>query len=221
MKNFFVLLCLSVLLSCNDTNGTNGDGKLYIESSIVGGLRVSWLWLGDDGTFVRNPVNGANPIDYAKEKANNATQIGHYKKQGNTITATYESGKTETWNVEYDGNRLNTIAGLFVAEAEAMPDDYKLEGTYAASTFYGQIATVSAFNFMTDGSFTLNGQGFVNTEDAGGNAKAATGGTYKVNGNTLQLNFNNGQSTVSVIGEFKTGDSKYLIINQSMFSPKK
>lgn len=218
MKFLLTLLCITTLLSCNDTTGKKSGGTLYVESSIVGGLRISWLWLGDDGTFVRNPVNGVDPVNYALEKTTNAAQTGHYTKQDNKLSATYENGRTETWAMEYDGNRLNTIDGLFVGQAEEMPDNYPLSGSYAANTFYGQVANVSTFNFTPDGKFTLQGEGFVSTEDAGANAKSATGGTYKVSGNTLQLNFNNGQSTRSVIGIYKSGNSNFLIINQSFFS---
>ena len=233
MKFLIALLCVTMLLSCDDTANTGpaaaGDdattqnapapkGTLYIENSIVGGLQISWLWLGDDGTFVRNPANGANPINYALEKTNNAAQTGHYTKDGNTLHATYETGKTEDWAMEYDGNRLNTIDGLFVGQADEMPADYRLNGSYAARTFFRNVGNISTFNFKPDGTFTLDAEGYVTTEDAAANAKKASGGTYNITGNTLHLNYDNGESTVSVIGVYKAGNSNFLVINNNYFS---
>ena len=89
MKLLHLLVFCFLMASCNDTQSGNDDddtetgeeqtaetgskedgpeGTLYLQSYIVGGLSISWLWLGDDGNFVKNPVRGADPIDTCRRK---------------------------------------------------------------------------------------------------------------------------------------------------------
>lgn len=231
MKKLLIILWLPVIFSfiipsktlkaTHFTNAPFANGKLYIRSSIVGGLRLNWLYLGSDGVFVINPKHGADPINYTLEKQDNAANTGHYTATANSISVRYENGKTEKWPVEYLNGKLNTIDGLFTGQAPVMPAGYKISGKYSSGTFYMNVGNIRSFTFNTNGSFILEGEGFINNGVAASHAAKATGGTYTISGNTLKLNFNNGETSSSVIGIYNAGSSRFLVINDSFFSQGK
>jgi hypothetical protein len=201
----------------NNSRKENPDGTLYLQSYIVGGLSIGWLWLGDDGSFVKNPVSGANPIDLAAEKEGNAANTGTYTKNGDVISVTYLNGKTEDWKMEYLDGRLNTIDGWFATAQEGLPDNYKLNGNFTGNFKIGYVSKQQTYSFSNDGTLQLTGMATVNVDGAGG---TATGdpqkGTYTISGNTLRINMNNGDQSVALIGVIP-GDKPSIIINYTMF----
>jgi len=238
MKILRVLAICLMLASCSDNQKTATDddkpatgeptaeksspkevpkGTLYLESYIVGGLSIGWLWLGDDGSFVKNPVRGANPIDLAAEKELNAVNTGTYTKNGDLISVTYQSGKTENWKMEYTDGKLNTIDGWFVEPQQGMPDNYKLEGNFTGSFKIGYVSKQQTYSFHKDGSLELASMATVNVEGAGGTAVGEPEkGTYTISGNTLHITMANGDESVALIGVIP-GDKPSVIINYSMF----
>jgi len=237
MKFLHVLAICLLMASCSDNQtGTDDDtaatenaadktdngkenpkGSLYLLSNIVGGLSIEWLWLGADGNFVKNPVRGANPIDLAAEKEGNAANTGTYTKNGDVISVTYQSGKTEDWKMEYLDGRLNTIDGWFAAEQEELPANYKLNGNFTGNFKIGYVNKQQTYNFSNDGTLQLTGMATVNVEGAGGTATGdAQKGTYTITGNTLRINMNNGDQSVALIGVIP-GEKPSIIINYTMF----
>lgn len=192
-------------------------GKLYIQSSIFNGLKVYWLWLGDDGTFVAEPRFATNPINYPAEKAANPAGTGTYIKTANAISVTYNSGKKENWPLEYQGGRLNTIDGYFVTEPAKMPANYKLNGKYSAYTGSAAQLIIRTFNFKEDGTFVSGDETFVNNGVASGNSSASSTGTYNVYGNTLKLTFADGEVSRQNIGVYKSGAETWLVINSKLY----
>ncbi len=217
MKYLSIFLLSIVLFSCSSDAVAQRKGTLYLQSYIVGGLRIGWLWLGDDGTFVLNPIRGVDPVNMAIEKEQNAANAGTYTKKGNTISVTYYTGKKENWPMEYDGARLNTIDGWFVAPQKGMPAGYKLNGKYTANFHVGYVSKQQTYTFKNDGTLTLSSQATVNTGVGGGTATgAAEKGTYTIKGNTLNIMMANGDKSIAVIGVMP-GAKPSLIINYTMY----
>ncbi len=238
----FHILVLSLLLAaCNDTQTAtttdddgetttteqkdenespveNSKGTLYLQSYIVGGLQIGWLWLGDDGNFVKNPVRGADPLNIAAERELNTANTGTYTKNGDVIAVTYQDGKKEDWKMEYLDGRLNTIDGWFVQEQEGLPNNYKLNGSFTGNFKIGYVGKQQTYTFRDDGSFSLGSTATVNVDGAGGTATGEPeSGTYAIKGNTLHLTMNNGDQSVALIGVIP-GDKPSIIINYSMFT---
>lgn len=217
MKFFSLLLISIMFVSCSTSNAAAGKGTLYLQSYIVGGLSISWLWLGDDGSFVKNPVMGADPINMAVEKTQNATNSGTYIKRGNVISVSYYSGKKEDWKMEYLDGKLNTIDGWFVAPQKGLPANYKLSGKFTGNFKIGNIGKQQTYIFNKDGSFTLSGMATVNVDGAGGTAAGdSQKGTYSIKGNTLKIKMHNGDESTALIGLIP-GAKPAIIINYSMF----
>src|ERR1044071_8253867 len=82
------------------TERTKATGKLYlrtfmISSSMGSSLTIDWIYFGDDGTIVYNPLDGVDPVHLATERTNNADNFGKYKIQGDQLLITWENGKTD------------------------------------------------------------------------------------------------------------------------------
>ena len=97
----------------------NSTGKLYfrtlmLTSAYGSSLEISWIFLGNNGTLVRDPKHGVNPINYQAESADNANNIGKYKIAGNKLNVTWQNGQTEKWDIEYDHGELSAVDGGLV-----------------------------------------------------------------------------------------------------------
>lgn len=206
-------------------NFSNGsiNGKLYFRTffwtgSYGSSLEMTWFFLGNNGIIVKNPKHGVNPINYSAEAADNTANVGKYKIAGDKLFITWQNGEKSEWRVEHDHGDLIGIDGGVVSRPEAMPVNYKLSGQYAASSVLPNVSSVQTFVFSKDGTFTLNKFGAVHTSDVTAKSESDSHGTYNITGNTLYLNFANGEKLVAVIWIWDEGSGKKnLIINNSSF----
>ncbi|MDQ6757131.1 MAG: hypothetical protein M3004_09360 [Bacteroidota bacterium] len=207
--------------------GGNSNGKLYFRtlmlmSSYGNSLELSWLFLGNNGTIVRDPKHGVNPINFSAELADNADNAGKYKISNNKLNVTWQNGRTENWGLEYDHGELSAVDGGLVSRPDALPANYKISGQYAASAVLPGVSSVQTFVFSKDGTFTLNRLGTVHTAEVGGKSESNSNGTYTIGGNTLHLNFANGEKQVATIWMWDQGNGKHhLVINKSSFPQEK
>ena len=186
------------------------------------GLSLSWIYLGNDGTIVQDPKNGVDPVDINLEKQTNAENVGTYKINDKKIEVIWQNGKTAEWSIEYQKGEISAIDGGVVTLQKGMPSGYMLDGQYAASAMLPNVGQIKTFVFKPNGTFTLNTMGVVQTEDVGSTAEANTKGTYSIKGNTMKINFDNGQKIIAVITVFGSGDEKkFLILNNSSFPQEK
>ena len=205
------------------TVATNTNGKLYFRTFMWSGsygssLEMSWFFFGNNGMLVRNPVNGVNPINFAAELENNKDNVGNYKLAGKKMIINWQNGKSTEWSIETKGSELTAIDGGVVSSPDPMPANYRLSGQYAASAVLPNVSSVHTLVFSKDGTFTLNKQGTINTENVSALSKLDSKGTYKISGNTLWLNFENGVKQVAVIYIWDEGEGKkLLIINTSSY----
>ncbi len=80
------------------------------------------------------------------------------------------------------------------------------------------VSSVQTLVFSNDGTFTLNKQGAVSTSDMSAISKSDSKGTYKITGNTLWLNFDNGETHTGTIWIWDLDKGKRnLVINRSYF----
>ena len=207
----------------SNTGKSTSKGKLYFRtmmwtSQYGMSLELKWIFLGDDGTMVINPKNGVNPIDYPAELKNNADNVYTYKIAGNKLHITGQNGKMSTWGLEYRNSEISAMDAGIVTRPKAMPANYKLSGQYAASAVFPNVSSVHTLVFNNDGTFSLNKQGAISTRDVSALSKTASKGTYRISGNTLWLNFDNGHTEISTIYIWEQGGGKrHLVIDQSSF----
>lgn len=206
----------------NANYAKTAPGKLYLKTYFWTGmygsnLSISWIYLGNDGTVVRDPKNGVNPIDYKAELANNEKNVGKYKIEGSTITVTWNNGTTSNWKTTSKNGEYATIDGGIVTRQRGMPANYRLNGTFTASAFLPNVSSVNKFTFKPDGTFALYRSGSISTPDVSKFSDDELKGTYRIDGNTLRLNYANGDQKASVICVWDDGNKKNLVINSSYF----
>lgn len=198
------------------------SGRLYLRTYgyTIGGrysLAIDWVFLGNDGTIVFNPVGGVDPIDYKTEAEQNTQNIGRYTLNGNNLHITWRTGKTEKWSVEREGGDFSAINGGIVSQQSKMPAGYRLAGQFAAGAITANLGSVSTFQFRKDGTFTLESLGTVTTRDVTGKSEFSANGTYAINGNTLTLRYADGKVTKSVVCLWDGAGDRSLVINGRYF----
>lgn len=218
LRSLTGLFCFVFFITtgCNTAAAPLSKGTLYLENSIAGGLRLYWLYLGDDGTFVKDPKFGVDPVNYTLEKQNNSLNVGTYKKTHDMIMVTYANGKTETWKIEYLNGTLNTIDGLYASIESPLPSNFKLNGSFTANLYTTSIASTQTYTFNNDGNVTLTGLGAIRNDATNATASSQKRGTYFIKGNTISINFTNEQPLRAVIG-FLPGTKPSVIINETLF----
>lgn len=203
-------------------SGSTG-GKLYFRTmswmnQYGTTLDLSWIFLGDNGMIVYNPKHGVNPINYEAELADNADLVGKYTIANNIMTVKWQNGKTVNWKLESSGGKLTFVDGGIVTLAPALPNNYRLSGQYAAGAFMKNVSSVQTLVFNMDGTFTQKKSGAVYNNDMSAISQSDNQGTYNITGNTLRLNFDNGEKLIAVIRIWDMGGGKKrLIINSSSF----
>jgi hypothetical protein len=223
-KYLIPILFLNIVFFFSQCNTSGGrDGKLYLQSYFFNGLSLSWIYLGDDGTIVINPKNGVDPINYDLEKQNNGGNIGKYIISDKKLKINWDEGKTEEWDLEYDkDDEISVINGGIVTRQKGLPSDYKLNGQYAASSILPNVGRIQTFLFKDDGTFSLNSMGFIQTEDVGSSSQGSKKGTYTIKGNTMHMNFDDGDKLVAVITVFgEEKEKKFLVLNTTPFPQEK
>ncbi len=155
-------------------------------------LNISWIYLGNDGVIVVDPVAGANPIDLTKEEAKNASNTGTYTKQGDKLIIKWSYGKKAEWRVDKEGNKIKVLDGDIVTQPVPMPANYKLEGSYSASEVVPNASSVNTFHFKNDSTLELRRSGAVDTPGSSATPKDQRTRKYSITGNTLTLKMASG-----------------------------
>lgn len=231
MHLFSFLLAMFVVTACNDAQSSNtapdaSKGTLYLRTYMWTGaygsnLDISWLYFSNDGVLVRNPKHGVDPLDAAKEKADNAKNTGTWKIEGNKILVSWSDGKQASWSFEKKNGVMSIIDGGIVTVQSGMPAGYRLEGKYAALSVLPNVSNSQTLVFKKDGTFSMNSTGTVTTSDVSSIASSDNEGKYTITGNTLTLTFGNGDVKKSVITIWDMGDEKNLVINTRYFPQSK
>lgn len=211
----------------NSGGNSAAKGKLYFRTYMWTGmygssLDLSWIFLGNDGTIVVDPENGVNPISYSAELQNNARNVGKYKIAGDKLNITWNNGKTDAWSLGFRDGEISTMNGGIVTRPKPVPANYKLSGQYAAGAVLPNVSSVHTLVFSNDGTFSLKKSGAVSTADVSALSQSASKGTYKISGNTLWLNFDNGETQIGTIYIWEQGEGKrHLVINKSSYPQEK
>ena len=221
MKTLFTVALSLLLLSCSNTKSSGSGGTTYLRTlySAFGGgsLTISWIYLGDDGTIVHNPVHGVDPIDIAAEKKDNEANVGTYEIKGKKMLITWNNDETAEWSIEKEKGEISIIDGGIVTVPEKFEEGETIKGRFAATALGGGFSRVQTFVFKKNGKFEIVNSTAVSNDyisDYGENAKT---GRYELKGNTLQLRYEDGSEQTATIAHWKDEDGLQLVINGSSF----
>ncbi len=182
---------------------------------------ISWIYISRDGTIIKDPKYGVDPIDLAAEKKHNASKTGKYTISGNKMMINWENGKTAEWTIDQKGNGFTSIDGGAVGKQTPLPANYRIAGQYSAESIFPSVSSSITVLFSKDGSFSQSSFGGVNTASGSAVSQDLSDGTYNITGNTLRLNYVNGDKIIAMITIWTLADGKkYLVINGSSFPQK-
>ncbi len=207
--------------------GTNGDVKISLDSKAAGklylrhirwlatgGSSLDWYFLADNGTIVVDPKHGANPVNLAAERVDNMKNMGTYIIEGDLLKIKWVNGTSTDVEIEYkDGDIIRIDALSIVMRQTGFPAGYKLNGTYSGVTGVGNIAAGRTFSFSDNGSFTGVNTGYVSADPGNATAEKNISGQYNITGNTLTLNYADGNIEKAPIAIW---ESRLVIGNTSL-----
>ncbi len=201
MKTKVVLLVsalyMSLLLAvagCTKNNepvaGLPGTEGIYLHLEYRYGMGVEIYYrpylLFKDGTLYKNMDTSPESLNVEQSKKEEPKNWGSWKKQGNAIVVQWpdetETWKEKTWFTTLAASEGEQIAGTYRSLSGI--SNVQLGGTStvistATLSFSGDKFTYETFGGSTDSQTTAYGS----------KTKA---GTYKLNGYTIELQFNNG-----------------------------
>lgn len=180
------------------------NGRLYLRSIMyitTGKVDLSWYYLGDDGTLVKNPKNGVQPVNIKAEKLNNSNNTGSYKITGSKIEIKWATGDVSVLPLKFKNGDISEmdVMGTMVRQ-KGLPEDFTLNGSFKGFNNGG------AYIFETDGSFARS------LYENG--AQVEKSGTFSVKGNNLVLTFSDGSKEQCLVARL----DEDLVINTSFYT---
>lgn len=191
-------------------------GKLYLRHIrwMTGGTSLNWYFFADNGTVVVDPKHGVNPVNLAAERADNMKNMGTYVMTNNSLKISWLNGTTSDVEVEYKNGELIRIdAFSIVMRQKGFPANFKLNGTYNGVSGVGDVAQGRNFIFSGNGSFSVTNTGYVSNEATNNNVSNTKSGSYRINGNTLTLEYADGTVEMAPIAIW---DDRIVINNTSL-----
>ena len=213
------LLCLH--LSCT-TSSSSSDLPLsnglalegvYLRTVTSYGLsgvyveNVAYLLL-KDGSIYREPSVSPDELDVAASKQKEPKKWGTWKRAGSTLNVTWSNGKTEAWTKWFE---------LKPAKAGGT-----LVGTFKSSDGFGgaAVANFNTVSFSSSGQFSWGKLKGGDTSWKPIYSSQQTAGTYQLNGYSMTLRFNNGQTEKYFFAYYPDKDN-YFVLGSSHFVPRK
>ncbi|MBK8953858.1 MAG: hypothetical protein IPM85_18120 [Chitinophagaceae bacterium] len=179
-------------------------GRLYLRSIMyiaTGKVDLGWYYLGDDGTLVKNPKNGVQPVNVKAEKLNNNSNTGTYKIVGNRIEIKWTTGDVSVMPLKFKDGDISEmdLMGIMIRQ-KGLPKGFVLSGACKGFNNGG------AYIFEKDGIFIRSLY-----EDG---QQVEKQGTFLVKGNNLILTFTDGTKEHCLIALL----DEDLIINNSYYT---
>lgn len=228
----FIALISSAFLSCSKENkveeavaGGNGiAGDLYLRTQIgsSSSLQITWIFLGTDGTIIKNPRLGVNPLDKDKETAINPASVGKYTQNGDKMDITWNDGSKQSLNVQYKDGKMSGYDGGVCTVAKSFSADSFPNEVYTGQGAFGG-GTLSEYITLTlnsDKTYIWFSRIYV--QQTGTWSEKTENGTYTLNKNTLRLIAPNGASHPEyfTVQPYDMGNQIDLILGQSHFKRK-
>ena len=191
-------------------------GELYLRTvynSGSGSLNISWIFLGTDGTIIRNPFYGVNPIQKDKEIANDGQSVGVYTKTATGFDIKWADGSDQSLNAQFKNGKLSGFDGGVCTNAKS----------YATKSFPNETYTNSGVTLTLSSDNTFSWKTSMYDSNSRTYQETIKTGTYELQANTLKFIgsedfiYNNRHFTVQ---PYDMGTTVDLILGTSHFKRK-
>ena len=186
---FRTLFLTGIAIIAPSIASAQGFDGLFLQMKFAfGNFQEKHYFFLPDGRYLTDVPDGelsAAGLDRACAKT--PAKCGRYVLQGANLLLTPLSGKPSTLSVEKGANGDLKIDGVFAKRVAGFPAGAKLDGTYSRIGSAGRVSAARSYTFRPDGTFSTAGLGAVSTEQGVGKSQSSEAGTYRMNGNVLEL----------------------------------
>jgi hypothetical protein len=196
------------------------DGLFLQMKFAFGNFQEKHYFFLPDGRYLTDVPDGeltAAGLDRACVKV--PAKCGRYALQGANLLLTPSEGKPSTLSFEKASNGDLKIDGLFAKRVAAFPAGARLDGTYSRIGSAGRVSAARGYTFRPDGTFSTSASGAVTTERGVGQSQSSEAGTYRLNGNVLELAAG-GKTTRLVVYPYDLGNGDVRVSVGGVFFKK-
>lgn len=177
------------------------DGLFLTMRRLGGSYSPTYYWFRPDGrVFGQAPEGGLTPSDFQTNCQKYPTVCGTYRQNGEMVEITM-NGQTRQTKINSAPGGFQ-VDGMATIKAEPFAPGTRMNGKYsgsgpraAVSTGAGNsVSSAHSYWFRPDGTFTRESVGAVRTSSGGAAATSGEAGTYRLDGNTLEMT-ERGQTT--------------------------
>ena len=209
-----------LLLSASLASAQGLDGLFLQMKFAFGNFQETHYFFTPDGQYLKDvPEGGLSVADLARTCTKTPTDCGTYKIAANNLVLSPRKGQPETLTLERSADGNLKLNGLFAKRVDKFPAGAKLDGTYSRIGNAGSVSAAQSYTFKPDGTFTSSALGAVSTSQGTGQSQSSSSGTYRLNGNTLELAAN-GQTTALVAYPYDVGKGDIRLNLNGLFFRK-
>ena len=227
MKLRTVLIAAIVFIGYQVAFAQGLDGLFLQMTMRSGTIQENHYFFLADGRYLNGVPEGgltAAGLERACAKPlkaySGSSACGSYVLNSGNLLLTPAQGRPEslTFARSTDGNL--TLGGQFAKHVASFPADHRLDGRYSRNLTAAPVAYGETYTFRSDGTFSTSSLAGVSTEQGLGKSETAATGTYRLNGNVLELT-SNGTTTRVVAYPYEVGkDDVRLNLNGQFFRKK-
>ncbi len=174
-----------------------------------------------NGSVVKEPKIAIEDLDL-QSRSSDSGRWGRWKHTGSKVLITWDkpgrNGKVQTSEKDWPGH-----------EAYPASANEKLTGSWSSVGGGGNLAlggsigilAAKNFHFTADGRFTTGSLAGISAPGQAGHSKKVSSGTYSLNGHTLNLRFDNGETRKLFFCFMSKDKTKSLRIGGSNYTPGK
>jgi hypothetical protein len=187
--NFQTFFFAGVALFAPSLASAQGLDGLYLQMKLAfGNFQENHYFFLPDGRYLNDVPDGElTPAGLDRACAKSPARCGRYALEGGNLVLSSSKGKPEARSIEKLPNGDLKIGGLFAKRITGFPAGARLDGTYSRIGSAGRVSAAKTYTFKPDGTFSASALGAVTTERGTGRSQSAEAGTYRLNGNVLEL----------------------------------
>lgn len=211
-------------LACSFANAQNVDSvSLLVDYETGYGGTVYPVYnpyvFFKNGTVAKEPKVAIDEMDLKARSKDHAVRWGTWKRSGGKVNIAWDGvnrrGKQETKEADWPGS-----PAIAAGRNESLNGTWSATGGGGNIAFGGSVGILSSkrFTFTSDGRFTTEDVASTTAPNVAAFSKKNTAGKYKIDGYSIRLEFNNGESR-RLFFCFYGKDKRVIRISGSNFTP--